>query len=348
MIQEPTRLTPTLRIQAGLRRSSGIRIGLVIAAIIVLAVSVVMAMAANSPSLSPNTILAAGASASPDAAAKPNSAALDGPRAAGNHGPGDPGRLKGGPGGPGKGPGGPGGPGKGPITIHAISGSQISLATEDGWTRTITATSTTVITKGGQTITVLDLKVGDEVHFRQTRNTDGSFTITAIDIPTPRAGGEVSSIDGNNITVKRKDGSTRVITVTSSTVYMLGPNPGTKADVKVGTDIDAQGTVNGDSFTATAVRIRLAHIGGEVTAKTTDSITIQNHDLTKNVIHVTSSTTYKVKGKDPAALSDIAVGDKVNAEGTKRSDGSLDAISVHGGPVHGGLPKGEKPPIAPA
>jgi hypothetical protein len=46
---------------------------------------------------------------------------------------------------------------RGPITIRAISGSQVSLATEDGWSRTITVTPTTVITKGGQPIAVGDV-----------------------------------------------------------------------------------------------------------------------------------------------------------------------------------------------
>ena len=44
--------------------------------------------------------------------------------------------------------------------------SFLSLKTADGWTRTITADSSTPITKGGQTIALGDLKVGDQVAFR--------------------------------------------------------------------------------------------------------------------------------------------------------------------------------------
>jgi hypothetical protein len=303
VIQEPIQptLTPNPAPRAG--RTSGMRIGLVIAACLLLAIPVVMTMAANSsPS---NQALGAGASAAPNAT---------------------------GHGGPPKGEKNAKGPGKGPIKIHAISASQISLATEDGWTRTITATGNTVITKGGQTIKVGDLKVGDEIHFKQTRNADGSYTITAIDVPTPKAGGEVTAVDGNTITVKHKDGTTRVITVTISTVYTVGPNAGSKSDVKVGGDIDALGTISGDTFTATAVKVKLPHVGGEVTAKTSDSITVKDHDGTTKTIHVTGSTTYQVKGQATGSLSDIAVGERVNAEGTLRSDGSLDAVAVHGGP----------------
>ena len=53
------------------------------------------------------------------------------------------------------------------ITITAIDGSSLSLKTEDGWTRTITVTDTTTITKGGATITLGDLAVGDSIRFRQ-------------------------------------------------------------------------------------------------------------------------------------------------------------------------------------
>src|SRR6185369_1574622 len=71
----------------------------------------------------------------------------------------------------GGGPGGFGGPGfghgMGAITITAISGNSISLATADGWTRTITVDSGTTYAKSGATIALGDLKVGDMVGFRE-------------------------------------------------------------------------------------------------------------------------------------------------------------------------------------
>ena len=188
MIQEP--IQPTLS-PAGpppaprSRRVSGMRVGLVIAACLLLAIPVVMAMAANAPSSDPLAVTA-GASSAPSPNAEPDK----GPKGGG---PGDKG-----------GPGGPGGPG-GHITVRAKSGNQLSLATQDGWSRTITATDATVITKAGQTIKIDDVKVGDEVHFRQTKNDDGSYTIVAIDVVVPHVGGEVTKIDGNDITVKQHD-----------------------------------------------------------------------------------------------------------------------------------------------
>ena len=314
MIQEPTQLTPTTGARPGSRRSSAIKIGLIFIAIVLLAIPVVVGMSATPLKSTPDKVLAAGASASPDATPKP-AGDKSHDRIRRDFG------LK-------------NGPARGPITIRALNGSQVSLATDDGWTRTITATTDAVITKGGVTISVADLKVGDEVRFHQTRNSDGSYTVTAIVVATPKAGGEVTKVDGNDVTIKGRNGTTRVITVTGSTVYKLGPTTGSKSDVKVGTDITAQGTVSGDTFTAISVNIKLARAGGEVKTKTSDSITIANRDGTTTVIHVTGSTTFKVKGQNPASLSDIAVGGRVSAAGTRRADGSLDAMSVIGGPAH--------------
>ena len=131
----------------------------------------------------------------------------------------------------------------------------------------------------------------------------------------PIAGGEVTAVDATSITVKGKAGVTRVITVNDATVYQLGKAPGSKADVKVGTHVNAQGTTSGDTFTAITVRVSLPDVAGEVSAKTADSITIKRRDGSTTVIHVTDKTTYEVRGKDPASLADIAVGDRVGAEG---------------------------------
>jgi hypothetical protein len=144
------------------------------------------------------------------------------------------------------------------ITITAINGSSLSLKTDDGWTRTITVGSSTTITKGGATIAVGDLAVGDEIRFAQEKATDGTFSITAIHVVMPTIGGEVTAISGNTITVTGKDG-------------------------------------------------------------------------TAGTIHVDSDTTYNVDGTSGKALTDITVGSFVIAEGTLRTDGSLDAATVHSG-----------------
>ncbi len=292
--------------------------GVVVIVALALAVPIVGVIAAKS--LQPSTIVA-GASVAPEAS--------DGRGHGNGNGNGNGNGFRGldGRGPKDKSLKGNGGPGRGPSSISAIDGASVSLRTDDGWTRTITVTSTTVISKGGQKIAVGDLKVGDVIRFHQVRNADGSYTIDAIAVPTPEAGGEVTAVDATSITVKQR-GATRVLVVNGSTVYKLGDAPATKSDVKVGWEIEAQGTLSGQTFTATSIDIELPRIAGEVTAKTATTITIKEADGTTATIHVTGTTTYRVKGKQTATSTDLAVGDRVDAQGTLRADGSLDATTV--------------------
>jgi hypothetical protein len=197
VIQEPIQPTPTPGPAAGpvptrRWRDSRLLIALVIA--LLLAVPIVVAVAARGQG--PDRPLGAGASAAPAASAKAEDDGDDQDSDQGNK--------------PDKAfKGNNGGSAKGPITITAIDGSHLSLKTDDGWTRTITTTSSTVITKGGQTIATSGLKVGDQIRFSQVRNAGGSYAITAIVVPTPEAGGEVTAVGGSTITVKGKGGSTR-------------------------------------------------------------------------------------------------------------------------------------------
>ena len=315
MIQEPVQPTLTPNPPPRARRTSAIRTGLVVAACLLVAVPVVMAMAANSSSA--NQPLAAGASAG----------ALTAPDAKGGHGHG-------------------GGPGKGHITITAIDGSRISLATEDGWTRTITLGTDAAVMRSDVKIAASALKVGDEVRIRQVRNADGSFTVVELRVVLPHLSGTVTAIGDASLTVKLHDASTRVITLTTDTSYRVGKKPGTKVDVTKGADVDVEGTHGaGDAFTATAVHVRLPHLGGVVTGVAGSTITIMTGGRdggVKAIIHVATDTAYQVPGATGAVaggLKDVAVGTRIKAEGKLRADGSLDAASVD---VHG-----PKAPTAP-
>ena len=153
------------------------------------------------------------------------------------------------------------GHGFGAISITAIDGSNLSLKTDDGWTRTIAVTSDTTITKAGATIAVGDLAVGDEIRFAETKATDGTYTITKIVVVMPSLGGEVTAKTSDSITVTRRDGTTATIHVSSSTTYTVdGVTSPTLADVAVGMHVWAEGTSNSDgSLDASSVT---AGLGG--------------------------------------------------------------------------------------
>jgi Cu/Ag efflux protein CusF len=244
-----------------------------------------------------------------------------------------------GPGGPG--PGGPGGPGRGfgAVSITAINGSQLSLKTDDGWTRTIDAAGATVTEADGTAITLADLKVGDQIGFRQTRNADGTYTVTQIVRIPPQASGTVKSVDANSATLTLPDGTTKTIGLTSSTTYTLNGNAATAADLKVGTRVHATGTVDANgNFTATKVAIAPADVHGTVTAKSGNTITLKDQAGASVTVNVDGSTTYASRGSTAAGLADIAVGDVLEAEGTLNADGSLTATRVeYGTPGQGGF-----------
>ena len=151
--------------------------------------------------------------------------------------------------------GGRGGPGFGGITITAISGSDISLATDDGWTRTITVDDGTTFTKAGEDIALGDLAVGDTVGFRQTLEDDGSWTIDALAVILPHVGGEVTAVDGSTITVELRGGTSETINIGSETNIVVNGDAAALADIEVGMLLVAEGTENADgSLDATRVK----------------------------------------------------------------------------------------------
>src|SRR5262245_27896602 len=157
-----------------------------------------------------------------------------------------------------------GGIGFGDITITAIDGSNVSLKTADGWTRTISVTGSTTITKAGKTIAIGDLAVGDHVRFAQKHESDGSYSITRIVVVLPTVAGQVSAVNGSTITVTQKGGTKATIHVDSSTTYRVNGSAGSLSDVKAGSIVIAEGTQRADgSLDAAIVRTGNRPAGGQ-------------------------------------------------------------------------------------
>jgi hypothetical protein len=227
-------------------RSLPARIGIVAGAAVLFAVGVAAAMGASP---SPSTGPGAGASTAPDASTAPGTSTA----------PTSTNPPKGDRPGFGAGPG-PfglpafGGFGFGDITISTISGSSLSLKTADGWTRTIAVTDSTKIMKGGATIAVGDLAVGDKVRFAETRNADGTYSVSAINVILPTVVGQVSAISGDTLTITQPGGTTATIHVGSGTTYQVDGKTGALSDVKVGAFVIAEGMQRADgSLDAAAI-----------------------------------------------------------------------------------------------
>jgi hypothetical protein len=216
------------------------------------------------------------------------------------------------------------------ITITAINGSKLSLQTTDGWTRTIDATGATV-TRAGQTIAVSDLKVGDQITFRESRQSDGTYKITSITVLVPTASGTVTAVGATSITISQPGGGTKSIAVTGSTTYTQAGATVSKSAVGVGDRIVAQGTVDSSgNFTATSVTIQPATVQGTVQSKTSSTIVVSANGTTVTV-NVNASTRYVVRGQISPTLASVAVGDRIAVQGTRNADGSITATLVQAG-----------------
>jgi hypothetical protein len=328
-------------------RASAIRAGVVLGAALVVALGTAVVMGA-SPS-TPTTPSGAGAQPSPAASG-------------GTKGQGDQKGLKafrgGGPFGFGFGPVDPGngrgfgdtaGGRFGQITVTAVNGSTVSLKTDDGWTRTITVSSDTKVTKGGEPAAASDIVVGDSVRIAQKKNADGTFTVTGVAIVLPRVAGTVTAVDATTITITGRNGVQQTIHTNGSTAYHAGGSDGTRADVTVGANIAAVGEQAADgSITATSVTVALPRLAGTITSVSGNTITLTDRMGTKHTVHVTADTTITVFGKGKAAVSDLKTGMVMAAQGRQRSDGSLDATAIAAGTFaprdKGGKPKDQAHP----
>ena len=226
----------------------------------------------------------------------------------------------------------PGSAGQVAISIVSIDGSKLSLQTTDGWTRTIDATGATV-TKGGQSIALTDLKVGDQINFREARQSDGTYKITTIQVFLPTASGTVTAVTSGSVTISQGNGSSKTLTLTGSTTYSEAGTAVTSSALVVGARISAQGTVDSaGNFTATAITIAPSSVQGTVASKTATTIVVTMAAGKTVTLDVSSSTKYSVRGVSSATLADVAVGDRISASGSLNADGSLNATFVQAAP----------------
>lgn len=170
----------------------------------------------------------------------------------------------------------------------------------------------------------------------------------------PHAGGHVTAVSGNTVTVqpgtqgwRHADSLVTTIILTASTQYRVPPVNGSatttgKAAVTVGSYMIAQGTLSADSKTLTAASVVILpkgfashgfghfgpHADGQVTAKGANALTIKpdtnepsHQDASVTTIILSSSTQY-FAGRGVSSSKDaITVGSYVFATGTLSADG---------------------------
>lgn len=147
-------------------------------------------------------------------------------------------------------------------TVTAESANGFTIQTRDNTTFTVIASSAKIITIPRTEIPLADISVGDKVYITGTKT--GS-TITAsvvydmpVNVKPGKAKGTVTAVNGNTITVQTKDNKTVTVNMDQDTKITTASNqPGTTADVQVGSKVKAFGLWNSILNVFNAIRIRI-------------------------------------------------------------------------------------------
>lgn len=138
----------------------------------------------------------------------------------------------------------------------------------------------------------------------------------------------VKGVSGNTITVTGRRGQSLSVQVTSGTTFTRAGATAALSEIQAGTIIAVQGTSSSTgTIAATGITILLPMQGGVVTSVEGNSIAVTGFDGVAHMVTVDAGTRYEKAGQS-AALSDIAVGTALTAEGTQNKDGSLTAVRV--------------------
>ncbi len=142
------------------------------------------------------------------------------------------------------------------VTVASNDGTSLGLQTADGWTRTIDTTGV-VLTRDGVAIASSDILVGERVRVVQTRNADGTYTVTGIEVQPTITVGTVGTVSTDGFTVVGEDGTTTTVSVTPETTWSArGADSASITDATAGRSIAVQGQLQADgSIIATKVRL---------------------------------------------------------------------------------------------
>jgi uncharacterized protein DUF5666 len=156
-------------------------------------------------------------------------------------------------------------------TVSSVGVDRIEIKKQDGTAQVVMVNDQTHYRQGQQDIQLEDLKPGDRVGIRGKTNDNKEFVALNVrriteeeaqrfqggqgsgDRAGNRAGGQIVSIDGNQLKVQTRQQGEKVILVNDQTTFMKDGQPITLKDLKVGDRIFASGQEVDGKFTATRV-----------------------------------------------------------------------------------------------
>jgi hypothetical protein len=170
----------------------------------------------------------------------------------------------------------PGGRGTGGV-VTAISGSTITIKTEEGDTYQVFTSANSHIMKRvdrqPEPVKIADIHIGDAImaggEVDAKAKTVGAVFVMVLtpeqaaqarkmrdDYGKTWTAGEVTAIKDTGITVKRRDGVAQTISVDEDTSFKKRADSITLGDIQVGDRLMAQGALKNGTFVATTVSVR--------------------------------------------------------------------------------------------
>ena len=231
--------------------------------------------------------------------------------------------------------------------VTTVSGNTITISGRHGTTLNVLVSPTTTYTSGGAASSFAAVVVGSVICAVGLPDaTAGTLDASTVNIRAPHlqtfAGGVITALGTNSITVKDRHGDTTTFTTTSATTYFEGKTAATVTDLAVNEEVGLELTSTSPQ-TVTKVEIRLDRFVGAVTTVSGNTITISGrHGTTLNVL-VSPTTTY-TSGGAASSFAAVVVGSVICAVGLPDATaGTLDASTVnilaaagsHHGSAHG-------------
>ncbi|MFN8596000.1 MAG: DUF5666 domain-containing protein [Anaerolineae bacterium] len=140
--------------------------------------------------------------------------------------------------------------------------------------------------------------------------------------------GQVKAVNGNTLTIEQGQGPQLQVVTDAQTRFHARDNATvTLADIQVGDHITARGQWQNGQLMARDVLLMPERVGGMVTAINGTTLAITKLDGSALNVATTTETKFQSKDKPNAQLSDIKVGDMIEAAGNLNGD-TLTAIRV--------------------
>jgi hypothetical protein len=156
--------------------------------------------------------------------------------------------------------------------VTAVNGSTLTITGRNGVSHTITVTGATQYTEAGQAVTFAAIVPGSLITATGTGASGTTLTATHITIRLPQFAGRVTAVQGDIITISGAFGVAKTVVTSGATTFTAPGGAVTSlSSIMVGGRIRAQGTVNGDGQTLTALRVVVVKAAGKVATTATSS-----------------------------------------------------------------------------